>query len=137
MYVALGTCPNIAFAVLFLSQFIQNPRRLHWEAIKRVFCYLKGTWDYVLRISRNSQHGLQGYCNTDWASQQHHHSTSGYIFMVNGSTVSWSSKKQPIVALSTTEAKYIVATHTAKEALWIHMFIVEIAWLLSSPTALK
>ena len=57
--------------------------------------------------------------------------------MVDGGTVSWSSKKQPIVALSTTKAEYIAATHTAKEALWICMFIAEIAWPLQSPTILK
>ena len=62
---------------------------------------------------------------------------SGYIFVVDGSAVSWSSKKQPIVALSTTEAEYIAWTHAAKEALWICMFIVEIAWPLQSPTILK
>jgi len=98
MYAALGTCPNITFAVSFLSQFMQNPGRLHWEAIKRVFHYLKGTQDYILRIGRNSQNGLQGYCDMDWESQQHCHSMSSYIFMVDGGAVSWSSKKQPILA---------------------------------------
>jgi len=93
MYAALGTHLDIAFAVSYLSQFIQNPRRLHWEAIKRVFCYLKGARNYILKIGGNGQHGLQGYCDADWALQQHHNSTSGYIFVVNGGAVSWSSKK--------------------------------------------
>jgi len=64
-------CPDIAFTVLYLSQFMQNPRRSQWEAIKRVFCYLKGTKDHILKISSPGEQGLQGYCDADWASQAH------------------------------------------------------------------
>jgi len=127
MYTALGTCLDIAFAVSHLSQFMQNPGRLHWEAVKRVFCYLKGKKDHILKSCSPGEQGLQGYCDADWASQHHRHSISGYVFMVDGGTVSWSSKRQPIVALSTTEAEYIAVTHATKEAVWIHTFIAEIA----------
>ena len=101
MYTALGTHPNIVFAVSFLLQFMQNPGRLHWEAVKRVFRYLRGMCDHSLIISdggnlkwtRNSQDGLQSFCDANWASQEHHHSTSSYIFMIDGGAMSWSSKK--------------------------------------------
>jgi len=110
----------------------QHLATLQFSLTSHVSDSLPGTDFY-----RNSQCRLLGYCDTDWTLQWHCHSTSGYIFMVNGSVVSWSSKKQPIVVLSTTKVEYIAATHAAMEALWIHMFIVEIAWPLSSPTILK
>ena len=95
---------------------MQNPGRLHWEAVKWVFCYLKGTKGMCLIIG-GLQGGLEAYSDADWASQEHQHSISGYVFTIDGGVVSWSSKKQPIVALSTTEAEYITVTHAAKEAL--------------------
>jgi hypothetical protein len=132
MYAALGTCPDISFAVSFLMQFMQNPGRPHWEAVKRVFRYLKGTKGTCL-VSGGSQGGFEAYSDADWASQEHRHSISGYVFTIDGGAVSWSSKKQPIVALSTTEAKYIATTHAAKEALWIRAFLADIACPLEKP----
>jgi hypothetical protein len=147
MYVALGTRLDIMFAVTFLSQFMQNPGRAHWEEVKRVFRYLKGTMDLKLTIGGGGHWswaedglkervGLEGFTDADGASQHHRHSISGYVFMINGGAISWSSKKQPIVALSTTEAEYIAATHAAKEAIWIRMFLTEITRLLAHPTTL-
>ena len=69
MYAALGTCPDIAFTMSYLSQFMQNPGRSHWEAIKRVLHYLKGMKDQILKIGGPGEQGLQGYCDVDWASQ--------------------------------------------------------------------
>jgi len=66
---------------------------------------------------------VEGYCDSDWASQQHCHSISGFSFHFGHGTVSWSSKKQNVVALSSTEAKYIAQTHAAKEAMWLRNFI--------------
>jgi hypothetical protein len=63
---------------------------------------------------------LQGWVDADGASQDHRRAISGYVFMVDGGAVSWLSKKQEIVMLSMTEAEYIAATHTAKEAMWLH-----------------
>jgi len=79
MYAALGTCPDILFAVSFLSQFMQNPGWPHWEAIKCVFHYLKGMQEHVLIIGESGTlawnnkkcAGLAGYCDADWASQEH------------------------------------------------------------------
>jgi hypothetical protein len=132
MYAAQGTRPDISFAVSFLSQFMQNPGRPHWEAVKRIFRYLKGTKNVCLVIG-GSQKGLEAFSDADWASQEHRHSISGYVFTIDGGAISWSSKKQPIVALSTTEAEYIAATHAAKEALWLRMFLAEIARPLHLP----
>ena len=132
MYAALGTCPDISFAVSFLAQFMQNPGRPHWEALKRVFGYLKGTKDLKLVIG-GLQGGLEAFSYVDWASQEHRHSISRYVFTIDGCMVSWSLKKQPIVALSTMEAEYIAATHATKEALWICTFLGEITRPLMKP----
>jgi len=70
------------------------------------------------------------------ASQAHHHSISGYTFLIRGGAVSWSSKKQSIVVLSTTEAEYIATTHTTKEAMWLHMFVGEIMTLFTTTMTL-
>ena len=67
-----------------------------------------------------------GYVDVDGASQEHRRAISGYVFMVDGGAVSWYLKKQELVTLSTTEAEYIVQTHTAKEAIWLHRLIIEI-----------
>ena len=132
MYASQGTCPDISFAVSFLGQFMENPGRPHWEAVKRVFCYLKGMKDVCLVIG-DMQTGLEAFSDTDWASQDHCHSTSGNIFTIDGGAMSWSSKKQPIIALSTMEAEYITAMHAVKEALWLHTFLAEIMWPLMRP----
>ena len=125
MYASQGSHPDISFAMSFLGQFMENPGRPHWEAVKWVFHYLKGTKDVCLVIG-GMQTGLEAFSDADWASQDHHHSTSGYIFTIDSGAMSWSSKKQPIVALSMMEAEYIAATHTVKEALWLHTFLAEI-----------
>ena len=132
MYAALGTRPDISFAVSSLAQFMQNPGRPHWEVLKRVFRYLKGTKDLKLVIG-GSQGGLEAFSDADWASQEHRHSISGYVFTIDGGVVSCSLKKQPIVALSMTEAEYIAATHATKEALWIRTFLGEITCPLVKP----
>jgi hypothetical protein len=81
--------------------------------------------------------GLIGYTDADWGSQDHWHSISGYIFTIDGSAISWSSKKQPVVALLSTEAEFIAATHATKELIWIRSLISEIARLLAHPTTLS
>jgi hypothetical protein len=135
LYIARMTRPDITFAVSLLSRFMANPGRIHWEAAKRVLKYLKGTKEMKLTFGTQTN-GLTGYTDADWASQDHRHSTSGYIFLIDGGAISWSSKKQPVVALSSTEAEFIAATHAAKELMWIRFIVGEIARPLTSPTTL-
>ena len=70
------------------------------------------------------------YTDTDWASQDHKHSISGYIYQIDGGSISWSCQKQSIVALSPTKAEFIALTHTFKEALWLQHIIAEVFQLL-------
>jgi len=125
LYAAQGTRPDIAYAVNFLSKFNKNFKAAHWKAVKRVFRYLRGTINYCLSYNfRNSK--LIGYCDSDWASEAaDRKSVTGYIFKLANGTVSWCSKKQPIMALSSTEAEYIALGSAAQEALWIQQLLRE------------
>jgi uncharacterized protein (UPF0333 family) len=88
---------------------MDNPGRIHWEGVKQVFYYLLGTKNWQLTYGTTDD-GLKGYTDTDSSSQEHRHAISGYIFLVNGGAISWSSKKQELVTLSTAESEYIAAS---------------------------
>jgi hypothetical protein len=133
MYAAVATRPDIAFAVSTLSQFLDNPGELHWDAVKRVLRYLSGTKHHELSFGSERQ-DLHGYTDADGASQPHRHAISGYAFFIDGGAVSWRSRKQEIVTLSTAEAEYVAATHAAKEAAWLRRLKGELLTPISSPT---
>jgi len=122
MYAALGTCPNIAFATVTVSQFIQDSGKVQWEVVKCIFRYLKGRHNIELTFGGEPT-GFIAYSDANLASQEHHHSISGYILLIDNGSISWSSKKKPIVALSTTEAEYIASMHAEKEILWMWAFL--------------
>ena len=82
--------------------------------------------DLWLTFNGRSKPAVEGFCNVDWGGQKHHHSISGYTFHMGAGAISWSSKKQHIVVLSSTEAEYIMQMHVAKEALWLHSFLQEL-----------
>ena len=69
---------------------------------------------------------MEGFCDADWGGQKHCHSISGYSFHMGAGAISWSLKKQHVVALSSTEAEYIVQMYMAKEALWLRSFLREL-----------
>jgi hypothetical protein len=132
MYAAIGTRPDITYAVTALSQYLQNPGRPHWEQAKRVIRYLKGTRDHELKYGASG--GIEGFSDANWGNDiDDRHSICGYAFTLNGGAISWSSKKQSVVALSSTEAEYIAITHAAKEATWLRHLLSEIY----SPLVLK
>ncbi|PIL29731.1 transcription factor [Ganoderma sinense ZZ0214-1] len=126
MYATMGTRPDVTFTVTVLSQFMQNPGHAHWDAIKRVLRYLKGMRELWLVYS-DDNNGLRGFSDANWGSStEHRHSISGYVFTLDGGTISWSSKKQNIVALSSTEAEYIALTHATKEAIWLRYVLADV-----------
>jgi hypothetical protein len=108
--------PDIAFAVATVACFASNPEPAHWEAVKRIFCYLSGMRDLWLTYSEVST-PLEGYADMDGNMAKDCRAISGYAFLIDGSTVLWSSKQQEIISLSTTESEYIVVMHGSKEAL--------------------
>eukprot|EP00253_Pinus_taeda_P036452 PITA_36452 len=124
MYAMDYTRPNIAHAVGVLSRFMSKTGKEHWTTVKRVFRYLRGTSDYGLcyqgRPGLDKVLDICGFVGADWDGDlDQRRSTSGYVFNLFGGAVSWMSKKQSVVALSTTEAEYMAATHASKEAVWL------------------
>lgn len=139
MYAAIGTRPDIAFAVSTVSRFSQNPGPTHWHAVKRIFRYLIGTKDFWLMyggVGEINGDGLTGYADADGSMADDRHAIPGYAFIVDGGAVSWSSKRQEIISLSTTESEYVAAAHAAKEALWLRQLVGQIFAPLSDPTPL-
>ncbi|GLJ29753.1 hypothetical protein SUGI_0587340 [Cryptomeria japonica] len=132
MYVMVCTRLDIAQAAGVLSRYMSNPGRVHWDAVKRVFRYLKGTSEYSLCYHGNSvadmaSLDIHGYVDSDWAGDiDSRRSTSAYVFTLFGGAISWMSKRQAVVALSTTEVEYMVATHACKEAIWLKRLCLDI-----------
>ncbi|GBE85559.1 hypothetical protein SCP_0800760 [Sparassis crispa] len=125
-YVSVATRPDITFTVGQLAQFSRNPGIMHWNALKHVYQYLKGTADLWLVLGGSEDNDVVGYSDADGMSTEGRRPVSGYVFMLNGGAVSWSSKRQDLVTLSTTEAEYVALTHASKEALWLRSFIIEL-----------
>ncbi|XP_059073514.1 secreted RxLR effector protein 161-like [Cryptomeria japonica] len=121
MYAMVYTRPHISLAVGVLSRFMVNLGRPHWNDVKRVFRYLKSTSQYALCYYGNSDRSkrsisIRGFVDSDRAGDiDNRRSTSGYIFLVNGGAVSWMSKRQVVVTLSTTKVEYMVVTHDLKK----------------------
>ena len=135
MYVAVTTRPDISFAVSMLSQFLENPREAHWEAVKRVFRYLAGTRGHALTYG-GERHELTGYTDADGSGQDHRRAISGFAYLIDGGAVSWRLRKQELVELSTAEAEYVAATHAAKEGIWLQHLIHELYDVVITPTTL-
>ena len=127
MYLMVSTRPDIASSIQVFAKYMQNPGVEHWEGVKRVFRYLKSTMKMCVRYERGHSSQVSGFCDSDYAGDvDTMRSTAGYIFLLAGGAISWSSKRQAIVALSSTEAEYMAATHASKEALWLKRFIGEL-----------
>ena len=119
MYAMLGTRPDIAFAVSTVSRYAGRPRQQHRSAVQRIFRYLRKTINCVV-VFRGELAALAGYTDSDWAGDlDTRRSTSDYLFSFGSTIVSWSSKLQLTVALSTCEAEYIGQSNAAKEAIWL------------------
>jgi hypothetical protein len=91
MYASLGTRPDITYAVQTLSCFSIKPRPAHWDAVKHVFRYLKGTRDLWL-LYGGKRGNLVGYADADGNMAEDHHAISGYTFLLHGGAVSWTTK---------------------------------------------
>nr|KYP42748.1 Retrovirus-related Pol polyprotein from transposon TNT 1-94 [Cajanus cajan] len=126
MYAMICTRPDIAQAVGAVSRFMADPGREHWSIVKRILRYIKGTSDVALCFE-GSEFFVRGYVDSDFAGDlDKRKSTTGYVFTLAGGAVSWLSKLQTVVALSTTEAEYMAATQACKEAIWIQRLLEEL-----------
>jgi hypothetical protein len=138
MSLAITTRPDIMNAVSILSRFNTNPGPAHWKAVKHLFCYLKGTMQMKLVYKpTDSPELFTAYSDADHGGcKDSGRSTGGYLVKVGSGAVSWSSKLQPLVALSTTEAEYIAAVEAGKEILWMRNILSEFGYSITSPSTL-
>ncbi|XP_033508967.1 secreted RxLR effector protein 161-like [Nicotiana tabacum] len=116
IYVMVCTRPDICQEVGLVSRYQTDPGLSHWQAVKRIMRYLKGTADYALCY--------HGYSNADHRGDlDERKSTSGYVFLFSDGAISWSSKKQLCVSLSTMEAKYVALASATQEVVWLKKFL--------------
>lgn len=138
LYVALNTRPDIAASISILAQKVSKPTEYDWNELKRMVRYLKGTSFYQLKMGSKDQekeNSLIGYADANWAEGRcDRKSNGGYLFKLNGATISWRSKKQDCVALSSTEAELISITDAAKEAIWLRRLLQELHQQINGPT---
>jgi len=123
LYLVQGTRLDIAFAVGNVSRFNSNHGQAHWTAVKRIFRYLKGTINHSILFSRPNDLELHGFGDADWGSDvDTHRSCTGYVFLMGTGSISWLSKRQPTIALSSTKAEYMAMAMATQEAVWLKQF---------------
>jgi len=126
MHLSVATRPDIAHAVSYLSQFNNDYGSTHWKAAKRILRYLKGSSDKML-VYQSTQESLRGYADADWGNCiTDRHSYTGFVFLFSRGPISWESRKQRTVALSSTEAEYMALTEATKEAIHLRRFMQEL-----------
>ena len=108
------TCSDIAQYVSVVSRYKENLGKQHWKVVKWILRYLKGVPDVGLTFQKSEDISILGYVNSDYATGLDRR-TTGYIFTLFGSVVSWKSTLQSVVTLSLTEAEYMITTKTVKE----------------------
>ena len=99
--------PDVLYAVVAISQFMQEPHELHWKAAKQILRYVHGTITFGIHYATDSALDLIGFTDSDWASNSiDRKSTSGYSLSLGSRPICWSSKKQDAIALSSSEVEY-------------------------------
>ena len=136
MYV-FNTRPYICFVGNSLSQFMVEPRRVHWVVAKHVLCYLQGTVDYDLDYRQGDGVRLVGYIDSDWVGcTSDRKSTSGCCFGLGSAVVSWFSRKQKSIALSSSEVEYMAVIQASCEAIWLCKMLVGLFGQRLRPTVI-
>jgi hypothetical protein len=141
MYAMLGTRPDLAYVVGVLGRYSAEPKDLHWQAAKRVLRYLKATQDWTLTYD-GSDMGMDlnfhGYTDADWnGDKDTSRSTSGYVFISAQAAIGWSSRRQNMVALSSTESEYIGLANAGQHLAYLRSFFEEIGHSQQVPTELR
>jgi hypothetical protein len=127
MYLMVCTRPDIAQAVGEVSRFLENPGKDHWNAVKRILRYVQGTMNCGLVLTGEEKLQVSGYADADYAGCiDSRRSTSGCVTLLGGNCISWKSKRQPSVALSTCEAEYMALCESVKEVIWLRMLMEEL-----------
>jgi len=126
IYLSVVTRLDIAYSVMYLTRYMHSPSKEQFVIAKRVLRYLKTTPTLGIVYGDQSP-DITGYTDADWAADAHDRkSVSGYLFVLAGGPITWKSKKQSVVALSTMESEYIAACTAAQESVWLMRLIAEI-----------
>ena len=129
--------PDITYFVHVLSRFMHQPCKLHMEVALRVVRYLKNAPDQGLFFSSNSDFRLLAYCDSDWPGFPiTRRSTTGYCVFLGPSLVSWRSKRQKTVSLSSAEAEYRAITGACCELTWLRYLLKDLGVLHPEPALL-
>ncbi|XP_072060390.1 secreted RxLR effector protein 161-like [Arachis hypogaea] len=132
------TRPDIAYAVGIVSQFMHKPQEDHMEAAMRIVRYLKGAPGSGIIFKKNGHLKVETYTDADWAGNPNdRRSIAGYFTLVGGNLVTWKSKKQTVVALSSAEAEFRGIVKGIAEVLWIRKLMTEIGFPPQLPSQLK
>ena len=123
-YAATLTRPDIAYAVSAVGRYNSNPTQSHMDAVDHIFAYLAATASKGPTYRRSATLNLEGYVDSDFAGcPDTRKSTTGWIFLLGGTAISWKSKRQTINTTSTCEAEYVALSEAAKEAMYLRNFI--------------
>src|SRR5271155_5336503 len=128
MYAMLATRPDLAQSIQQISQFSQMPTTTHEKAAKQAFRYINGTVDEGITFNGNLGMNLEFWSDANWGGEEGRESVSGFVGTLAGGAVTYSSKKQPTVALSSTESEYMALLHALKELIWLLRFLREIGY---------
>jgi len=128
------TLSDLSFSINKLSQFMHQPTQIHFQQLKRVMQYLKFTTNYGLKLKKPAHMKLHAFSAADWGGNlDDHTSTSAFIIYFGGNSVSWLSKRQRIVARSSTEAEYRSVENAATEIMWLTNLLGELHVKIPSP----
>jgi len=140
MYLAVVTRPDIAYAVFRLGSYMANPSMSHWAAAKRVLRYLSGTRSYGITYHasevRPGENQFFGYSDASYANNDDATSISGYVFSMGGGVITWGSRKQTSVSLSSTESEYVALADVAWEVTWLRNLLEGLGYKQCTPTKL-
>ncbi|XP_052206835.1 secreted RxLR effector protein 161-like [Diospyros lotus] len=126
LYAMICTRSDIAYTISVVSQYQSDPGESHWIAVKHILKYLRRTKDMLLIYGMGDFH-VDGFIGLDFQSDVNDSkSMSGFLYLLNGSVVSWKSSKQTTTTNSTTETEYLMACDATKEAVWILKFLSEV-----------
>lgn len=129
------TRPDIAYSVGVLSRYMEKPTVLHYNALKRVLRYIKGTAEYgLVYLQGTGNYLLSGYSDSDHAgSVDDRKSTTGMAFYLNENLVTWVSQKQRCVALSSCEAEFMAVTAAATQGIWLQNLLKQVVDMPPGP----
>jgi hypothetical protein len=129
LYLTLGTRPDIAYAVILMSQFMTNPSEEHINKALHIVKYVSSTTNAKITYDGKNKEGLVAYADADWGSDHDtRKSVTGYVVKLAGAPISWVSRKQKTIALSSTEAEYMSLSDTARQLVWMQSLFGELGF---------